>query len=101
LIMNRNAFESLPPRAQAVIRKYSGRWLAEQSATAFEALDTETLARLKADSRRNLVFPSSSDLEEERRVFASVIDAWAAQSPHNRDLVALVRAEIANLQQHK
>ena len=62
LIMNRKKFESLPAQAQAIIRKYSGKWLAEQSAAAFDALDKKTLAQLEADPRRKVVFPSSSDL---------------------------------------
>ena len=97
LVMSRKMFESLPTKAQAIIRKYSGRWLVEQSATSMGALDKQILAQLEADPRRKVVFPSPSDLASARRVFASVIEAWATQSPHNRELLALVRAEIAKL----
>ena len=97
LVMNRKKFESLPPQAQAIIRKYSGKWLADRSATAFDALDKLTLAQLKSDPRRTVVFPSPSDVESAQRVFASVVEEWAAQSPHNRELLALVRVEIAKL----
>lgn len=97
LVMNRKKFESLPPQAQAIIRKYNGKWLVDHSATAFDALDKLTLARLETDPRRTVVFPSPSDLESIQPVFASVVDAWAASSPHNRELLALVRAEIARL----
>ena len=101
LVMNRKKFESLPTKAQAIIRKYSGQWLANQSATSMEALDKQVLAQLEADPRRKVVFPSASDLTSSRRVFASVTEEWAAKSPHNRELLALVKAEIAKLRSSK
>jgi TRAP-type C4-dicarboxylate transport system substrate-binding protein len=97
LVMNRKKFESLPPKAQAVIRNYSGQWPAERSVTAMDALDKLTLEQIKSDPRRTVVFPSPSDLESTQRVFASVVEEWAAQSPHNRELLARVRVEIAKL----
>jgi hypothetical protein len=40
---------------------------------------------------------SAVDLENTQRIFASVVEDWAAMSPHNRELVALVRSEIKTL----
>lgn len=101
LLMNRRKFEALPPAAQAIIRANSGKRLAENSAATFEKLDQANLERLKADPRREVVFPSASDLETARRAFASVIEEWAAQSPHNRELLRLVKAETAKLRSQK
>ncbi len=97
LVMNREKFASLPPRGQEIIRKYSGDWLSERGAACFDAKNRETVAQLKADGRRTVVEPSSADVAAARRVFASVTEEWAAQSPHNRELLALVKAEIAKL----
>ena len=96
--MNRKKFESLPPQAQAIIRKYSGKWLADRSATANDALDKLILAQLKEDPKRTVVFPSPSDVESAQSVFASIVEEWAAQSADNRELLSLVKAEIAKLQ---
>jgi TRAP-type C4-dicarboxylate transport system substrate-binding protein len=101
LVMNRKKFESLSTKAQAIIRKYSGQWLVDQSATSMEALDKKVLAELEADPRRKVVFPSPSDLASARGVFASVTEEWVAQNPHNRELLELVRAEIAKLRSSK
>ena len=101
VVMNRKKFESLPPQAQAIIRKYSGKWLAEQFATSMDPLDKKVLAQLEADPRRKVVFPSPSDSATTRLVFASVIEEWAAQSPHNRELLGLARAEIAKFRSSK
>jgi TRAP-type C4-dicarboxylate transport system substrate-binding protein len=97
LIMNRGKFASLPPAAQAIIRKYSGQWLAERSVAGFDALDEQTLEQLRSDPRRKVIDLSAADLESTRRVFASVVEDWAAMSPHNRELLTLVRSEIKTL----
>ncbi|MGA7974538.1 MAG: TRAP transporter substrate-binding protein DctP, partial [Pseudolabrys sp.] len=101
LLMSRKKFESLPMKAQAIVRKYSGQWLVDQSATSMDALDKKILAQLEADPRRKVVFPSPADLKTARQVFASVTEEWAAKSPHNRKLLELVRAEIAKLRSSK
>ena len=95
--MNRNKFESLPPTAQAIIRKNSGRWLAEHSATGMQALDIQTVAQLRSDARRKVSDLSPTDLERTQRIFAAVVADWAAMSPHNRELLALVQSELKQL----
>jgi TRAP-type C4-dicarboxylate transport system substrate-binding protein len=95
--MNREKLMALPPRAQEIVRKYSGAWLAEQVAVCLAAKDQETVARLKADSRRSVVEPSAADRETAKRVFASVVEEWAAQSSRHRKLLDLVKSEITKL----
>lgn len=97
LVMNRKKFESLPPAAQAIIRKYSGDWLSDRSAASFAVKNQEVLAELEKDPRRKVVMPSKEDLATSQRVFDTVIDDWAAQSQGNRELLARSRAEIAKL----
>jgi TRAP-type C4-dicarboxylate transport system substrate-binding protein len=95
LVMNRKKFESLPPQAQAIIRKYSGEWLSERSASAFDTANREILRQFEADPRRKVVFPSQADHQHAQAVFDSVAGDWAARSLHNRELLAIVRSEIA------
>ncbi len=101
LVMNRKKLESLPKPAQALIRKYSGGWLSERGAGCFEAKNREMSAKLKADRRRTVVEPSSADLATAQKVFSSVVDAWAAESPRHRELLTLVRAELSKLRSPK
>jgi TRAP-type C4-dicarboxylate transport system substrate-binding protein len=101
LVMNRQKFAGLPPRAQEIIRKFSGAWMAEQETACFGEKNRKAVARLKADSRRKVVEPSAADLEAARKVFASVIEQWAAESPRHRELLDLVRSEIAKLPRAK
>jgi TRAP-type C4-dicarboxylate transport system substrate-binding protein len=97
LVMNREKYKSLPPSAQAIIRKYSGAWLAERSAKSFDRTDKQVAAQMAADPRRQVTYPSMEDVKRANRVFASVVADWAAASPHNRDILSLVRSEIARL----
>lgn len=97
LVMNRSKLESLPPKAQAIIRKYSGRWLSDRSAMSMDTLDKQTLEQLNADARRRVTVPTPADLEKTQRISAAVVEDWAALSPHNRELLALVRTELNKL----
>ena|ERR1700733_712457 len=97
LIMNRSKFASLPTTAQAIIRKYSGQWLAERSVAAFDTFDEQVLEQLKSDPRRQVSVLSAVDLESTQRIFASVVEDWAAMSSHNRELLTAVRSEIKSL----
>ena len=101
LVMSREKLASLSRPAQEIIVKYSGEWLSERGAGCFVAKNREMAAKLKADPRRTVVEPSSADLATAQKVFASVEDAWAAQSPRHRDLLALVRAELSKLRAPK
>lgn len=97
LLMSRKKLMALPARAQEIIRKYSGAWLAEQVATCLGAKDRKVEARLKADSRRKVVAPSPADLAKAREVFSEVVKDWEAENPRHRELLGLVKAEIAKL----
>ncbi len=97
VVMNRSKFASLPPPAQAIIRKYSGPWLAERTAEEWQTMDMQIIERLKSDPRRKVTDLSPADLESTRRIFASVVEDWAAMSPHNRNLLTLVQSEMNKL----
>jgi TRAP-type C4-dicarboxylate transport system substrate-binding protein len=97
VVMNRSKFESLPPAAQAIIRKYSGQVLAERSSTLLHTLDLQILEQLESDPRRTVTELSPADLESAQRIFASVVADWAAMSPHNLELLTLVQSEIKKL----
>ena len=97
LIMNRKKFESLPDRAQQIIRRYSGDWLSDRSAEGLGALDITVDRDLIADQRRIVVTPSRSDLEVSQAAFDAVVNGWIASNPRNRDLLTKVRTELLQL----
>ena len=101
LVMSRKKLASLPRPAQEIIRKYSGEWLSERGAACFDEKNLEMVVKLKADRRRTVVEPSPADLATARKVFSSVVDAWVAERPRHRELLALVRSELSKLRSPK
>ena len=81
ILMNRQKLMALPARAQEIIRKYSGAWLAEQEAACFEIKNREVIERLKADRRRKVMEPSPADLATARGVFSSVVEHVGGGEP--------------------
>jgi TRAP-type C4-dicarboxylate transport system substrate-binding protein len=101
ILMNKARFDSLPTAAQEVIRKYSGEWLAARFTKSYASSLDPLMKQLKSDSKRTVIYPSRSDLEVAHVAFKTVIDAWTAQAPHNRELLTLVRTQIAKLQSER
>ena len=97
IVMNKSKFASLPPAAQKIVKEYSGERLATKTSDCVEAKGQEVLSRLRADARRTVTEPSPADLARLQSVYASVVNSWAAESPHNQELLARVRAELATL----
>ncbi len=97
VVMSRKKFDSLPQRAQDVIRKYSGEWTAARFIERWQVLEKRELERLKSDPRRTVTFPSPEDLETAQAVFKSVDAEWAAKSPRNLELLGLVEKELAKI----
>jgi len=97
LVMNRTKFESLPGRAQDIIRKYSGLWAAARYLETYEPVEAQVMARLKADPRRKLVAPSRLDNDRAEDAYQSIIADWKAQSPHNSELLTTVKSDLAKL----
>ena len=97
VIMNRRSFDALPAQAKAIIRKYSGVWLAERSASGFDALNRHIREELEFKTNRVVANPSKEDAEKAQRVFQSVVTDWAGLSEHNRDLLSAVRQALAKL----
>ena len=97
ILMNRKKFDSLPASAQAAIRKYSGNWTAARFNEGVGDYNETVIKQLQADPKRKVVFPPQADLDAMQPAFKSVIDAWTAKSPRNKELLALVEAEIVNV----
>ena len=97
LLMNRKRFESLPLPAQAVIRKYSGAWVAERFVDTYKVAVAQGMEQLKSEPNRKLTFPSPADLETAHAAFEAVIAEWSAASLHHRELLKLVESEIVDL----
>jgi TRAP-type C4-dicarboxylate transport system substrate-binding protein len=97
LVMNRKTFEALPKPARDLIRKYSGGWTAARFIEIFDRSDELAMEQLRSDPKRNLVFPSSSDLEVAQSAFKSVLADWLDDEPRHRELYAKTETELTKL----
>jgi hypothetical protein len=93
--------ERLPERAQNLIRKYSGEWVISRYVEVSDAIGRDVIATLRSDPRRKVNIPTAADRVAAREVFDGVAENWAALSPRNRELLNLVRIEIAKLRSSK
>lgn len=99
LLMSRKNFDSLPGDVQALIRKYSGDWFTENYIRINDTSTALIMNQLESDPHRKVVFPSPTDMLTAIAVFKSIVDDYAAGSPHNSELVNAARAEVAKLRQ--
>jgi TRAP-type C4-dicarboxylate transport system substrate-binding protein len=95
VLMNRKTFDALPAAAQAILRKYSGEWAAKRFVDMYEVAENQIMEELKSDPGRTVTVPTQSDEDAAQRVFESVRTKWAAESPHNRELLNKAELEIA------
>lgn len=97
LVMNRKVFDSLPAPAKQLIRDHGGEWLVSRYAAISDAFGRRVLDQLKANPRREVVEPTAKDQAAAQRAFGRVAEQWAAESPHHRELLRLVREELTKL----
>ena len=97
LLMSRKSFEALPKAAQDIIRKHSGDWTAKRFIESYVISDRTVLEMLKSDPQRTIVIPSQRDRDIAHTAFTALIAKWEASTPRNRELLTLVKAELAKL----
>jgi TRAP-type C4-dicarboxylate transport system substrate-binding protein len=97
LLMNKKKFESLPPAAQDIIRKFSGEWLAARYADAFAASNELVMKQFKSDPKRTTIISSQADIDTAQAAFATLIREWQPTNPRNAQLLAAVETELAKL----
>ena len=97
VVMNRKTFASLPEEAQSVFRKYSGEWVAARFVALWQELEKQELERIKANARRIVTVPSPADFAAAQALFQSVSDEWAAKSPRNAELLAIVEKTLTRI----
>ncbi|CAO3358518.1 TRAP transporter substrate-binding protein DctP [Azospirillum melinis] len=95
ILMNKEKFESLPISAQEAIRKYSGAWFTDRYIAALTKQTDKVMDGFAADPKHKVIRPSASDQQRLDTVYRQVADQWASESPHNAELLALLRAEVA------
>jgi TRAP-type C4-dicarboxylate transport system substrate-binding protein len=91
LMMTRKRFSSLPADVQAIVRKYSGGWFIDNYISINDASTALVMNQIEADTRRKVVLPSPADMKTAEIASQSIVDGYAAATPHNGELVRAMR----------
>lgn len=94
VMMNKSKFESLPPSAQAVIRKYGLDWMAKTYIDSMLPYNASLVKRMEADPKRKVTRPSPAEEVTVQKAFDQVRDGWVAKSPRHAELYKRVSEEI-------
>ena len=97
LVMNRAKFDSLPPKAKKIIRKYSGKWILDKYIENSKRFISEREDSLKADPNWKLVAPSAADQKKANEIFQAYDASWFAKDPKNKELFQMVEDETKKL----
>lgn len=97
VLMNRAKFNELPPKAQEIIQKYSGEWIAQQYAEAATARLKKLQDDLQETSKRIAVSPTPADQAAATEKFQSVYRDWLDKDARNPALLKSVKDELAKL----
>ena len=97
LIMNRAKFDSLPAKAQEIIRKYSGEWFANKYIEGTKIIHADRQKTLETDPKWKLVAASAEDQRKADTIFKAYNDSWLAKDPANPELFRMVQNEIKKL----
>jgi TRAP-type C4-dicarboxylate transport system substrate-binding protein len=95
LLMNKRKFESLPPQARDLLRKFRGEWIATRYSDAYEKQTESALEQITTNPRRVVVEPSPREIATAQEAFVAVIAAWRKQGPREQELYAALEREIA------
>lgn len=87
----------MPKPAKDIIRKYSGEWAAARFIESYDRSDELALEQLESDPKRNVVFPSSSDLDLAQSIYKLIIADWLKNEPRHQELLAKAETELAKL----
>lgn len=95
ILMNREKFTALPPRAQEIIRQFGGMRMAEGYLEKYEARTQSVVETLRTNPRRIVIEPSAADRETAQKAFAAVNADWLAVDPRHREIFAKLEGAIA------
>ncbi len=95
-MMTKKRFNSLPKKAQAIIAKYSGKWVEDLFVKVNTDIQNVWLKKTKAMKDHTIVYPSKADKAAYDKIMAGVVAKWANNDKRKKTL-AFVRAELKKI----
>lgn len=88
--MNKEKYESLPPKAKAALDKYSGEWFSRMVGEIQQEYEEERLADLKSNDEHTIHTLDDAQLEKWREALSEVKSEWDQPNEDGVNLVAEV-----------
>ena len=86
IFMNLDAWNALPPAAQAAIEKASGEALSRRHGIEFDKRGEQNFTLIKGRPDHTIVIPSAAEREAAKLRLQPVTSAWLAESPDRKKL---------------
>ncbi|MFH1953787.1 MAG: TRAP transporter substrate-binding protein DctP [Pseudomonadota bacterium] len=94
VVMNKQKYENLPPKAKAAIDKHKGEWFAKFWAETETPYLDELLDEWKKDPERTVLIPTGADLDKWKTAIQPAIDAWKKDFPRGGELLNAYQEEL-------
>lgn len=94
IVMSKNKYESLPPKAKAAIDKYRGQWFGKFIAETEKPFIEKLLVEWKKDPERTFITPTGADLDKWKTILMPAIDAWKKEDPRGAELLKAYNEEL-------
>ena len=91
VLMNKKKLDSLPAKAQEIIRKHSGASLSQKFGDVHFNIQAEKLAITKKRKGHNFVFPTAAELAEWDKTLKPVVDDWVKKHPKGKELFSALK----------
>ncbi|MDP4593821.1 MAG: TRAP transporter substrate-binding protein [Beijerinckiaceae bacterium] len=97
MMMTKEKFNGLPKNVQALIQKYSGKWIDDLFVKTTTAQQDTLLAKIKADKSHTIVIPDAADRAAYNKIMAGVVTKWVKGNPNREKMLAVAQDELKKL----
>ncbi|MGE3244834.1 MAG: TRAP transporter substrate-binding protein [Beijerinckiaceae bacterium] len=101
MMMTKDKFNSLPANVQALIKKYSGKWIDDLFVKTTTNQQDKLMAIIKADKSHTIVVPDKADREAYNKIMEKVVDKWVGGNKKRQEVLAAVKDELKKLRSSK
>ena len=97
ILMTKKRFAELPPKAQELLKKHSGRVLDNLFVKVTNEIQDQWLAKTKATPGHTIVYPDAADTAAYQKIMDGVIENWAGSDDRRKTILKTVKAELEKL----
>ncbi len=101
LIMNKDVYAKLPPKAKAAFQKHMGMPLGKDWGVKMINNEKAIMKSIKNNPEHTIYVPSGSEIEQWKAVMWPVVEKWEKDHPKGKVLLDAYKAEIEKFRANK